>query len=119
MSDDTIRPALTPEEWDELREAFDDEAADGVVIGDGPSQFYDDTGADQSGCLAVIAKNNEAARRHAARAGEPFRGFSWADVDALMKTATEGMDLVAHPDVYEAIAARIAALLPPQNTPPG
>lgn len=111
MSDE-IGPALTPEEWATGVVAGDEDEesasiADGAVICSGPSP--DDEFVWGSAMFT-------GPRRHALAAlalhGQSF-GFTWEDVDAL-RDAADSPDLTGG-WLYEDLADRIAALLPPRE----
>lgn len=102
MSDATIRPALTEPEWATL----------------------DDDVSARCDAITDAVHGPATPRFHAAAAlalhGQPF-GFTWADVDALTALADDydrehggayGYALAAP---VRDVAARLAALLPPQE----
>lgn len=102
MSENEIKPAMTPEEW----AAHSDE---------GPVDGYIDWDA------GVVDVNNHYVQeperfRHALAAlalhGQPF-GFTWADVDLLMRVSDS--DDFWGDRRYDDLADRIASLLPPRE----
>lgn len=110
-----LRPALTPEEWvswADLRHVTREQGmrTDGgprLEVHFDPNSVYAFRGDDRL-ALAALALY-----------GQPF-GFTWDDVDAVQEAARVVED--SSPDApmideLDALAARIAALLPPRQPP--
>lgn len=106
---DSVSPALTAEEWESYLsgEGFGRR-------GDGWTVLY-----------AAYSKERPAPNVHLSAAlalyGQPF-GFSWEDVDFLRSKARYERDqhgeLIADAFDFDALADRIAALLPPHDEYP-
>lgn len=97
MSENEIKPALTPEEWSSRRA----HRPWGVFINALDDASFSALGPDGKHVAAALCLD-----------GQPY-GFTWEDVDLLRTLAND-------PDVrgggyLECIANRIAALLPPSK----
>lgn len=100
---ETVKPALTPEEWAELR--LRDERGTARIDG-GRVEAEGRFDAEPRHALAALALH-----------GQPF-GFSWKDVDMLKSTVLAD-DFHSHDDWWalQRLGERIAALLPPRDEP--
>lgn len=105
MADDTsITPALTPEQWAEVRE---DKLGEGDFL-DSYGGEHSVRGGREHALVALLLHN------------QPF-GFTWGDVDLLRATAQyvvrgDRLNLWGREaDRLNALADRIAALLPPRQ----
>lgn len=130
---DKIKPALTPEEWVsypaadlEIRDGEYEVALIPAMIPSGaiiaiPTDYVGGDEYQSTGPDCVIPAGALHALAALALHGQPF-GFTWEDVDLLRRAAEDaGVGLYGEEERAEAgrdfsaLAARIAALLPPRN----
>lgn len=107
---DTIKPALTAEEWAALKKAAD--------TGLGPARVElerDGLYVWRMGHAAILPNDLRPATAALCLHGQPF-GFTWEDVDMVRDADVNGyLDRSAAERRYRDLAERIAALLPPRE----